>query len=152
MRKRGKKLLSCLLAFSMIAGLFLTSEPMETEAAKTVTLYKENFDGKTIDTLETEGWKNLTQSEVYNDTLKVKNLNTYLNQEKAYSWTNYTFETDFIIGTKNNTVPTTTGYYGIRFGINASGNGVEYRIRQVVDNGTITYQYHVHDRSHEIEG
>lgn len=130
----------------MIAGLFLTSEPMKSEAAKTVTLYEENFDGKTIDTLETEGWKNLTQSEVYNDTLKVKNLNTYLNQEKAYSWTNYTFETDFIIGTKNNTVPTDTSYYGIRFGINASGDGVEYRIRQVVDNGTITYQYHVHDR------
>ena len=108
MRKHGKKIMSLLLSLSMIAGLFLTSGPMETEAAKKATVYEEDFEGETIASLENKGWKIAKnsagtayqydiQKTTDNTFLRGRAGNSYYAKSDAYSWTDYTFETDFTI-------------------------------------------------------
>lgn len=96
-------------------------------ANQVVTLYENNFDEATITTLETEGWKGLGQYDMSNGALRGKNANAYYDKADAYNWTDYTYETKMTIATKNasNTVD---GYFGIRFGVNNGGTGIEYGI------------------------
>ena len=158
MRKHGKKVMSLLLSLSMIAGLFLTSEPMETVAAKKVTVYEEDFEGETIASLENKGWKIAKSSDgsAYqydiqktsdNTFLRGRQNNSYYAKNDAYNWTDYTFETDFTIGTKPESTVENGKYYGIRFGVDSNDKGLEYRIRlNVAEDGTHSFQYDVYDR------
>ncbi len=143
MKKRGKKLLSCIIAFSLLAGLFVTLQPLETEAAKIETLYQENFEDATIASLEEQGWKGLTQYDMPNGALRGRNRNAYYANADAYNWTDYTYETKMTMVTKNadNTVD---GFFGICFGVNSSGAGLEYGIRYKSSDNSFTYR--VYDR------
>ena len=150
MRKAKRSLLSILLIISMIAGSFAYGA-VTAEAEAGSILYEENFDEATISSLQSDGWvfpiagagPDLFYQKA-GDALRGRSGNAYYGSEEAFQWTDYTYESKMTITTKKegNEVD---GYFGIRFGIDSSGEGMEYGIHyKSADN---SYTYRVYDRS-----
>ena len=150
MRRISKTTISALLIVSLLFGTAVYAADNKqagsrstTNSNSTVTLYENNFDNATIETLTKEGWAGLNQYEKHAGALRGRNGNAYYKNEAALSWTDYTYETRMTIATKNanNTVD---GFFGIRFGVNSSGNGLEYGIHYKSSDNSFTYR--VYDR------
>ena len=142
MRKVSKSLISAVLIVSMVLGSVVFGTTANAKGIK--TLYEENFNAASIESLKGDGWVFPgTFYEMKNGTLRGKNSNAYYGAADAFNWTDYTYETKMTIATKN-AANTVNGYFGIRFGVNSSGNGLEYGIHyKSTDN---SYTYRVYDR------
>ena len=148
MKRHSKKLLSIILAISLTLSTATLTLVPQASAAQTEVLYEENFDGATIESLQAAGWKGLTQYDMLNGALRGKNNNAYYADTAAYNWDSYVYETKMTIATKNasNAV---NGYFGIQFGVNSSGKGMEYGIHYTYNPATPATQsftYRVYDR------
>ena len=149
MQKFAKILLSALVILSLLFNSTLCIlAKTGTKGAQTEVLYEENFDGATIESLQAAGWKGLTQYDMLNGALRGKNNNAYYADTAAYNWDSYVYETKMTIATKNasNAV---NGYFGIQFGVNSSGKGMEYGIHYTYNPATPATQsftYRVYDR------
>ncbi len=117
-------------------------------------LYAENFNNATISSLQADGWifhlrdNGTPYYEMNGTALRGITGNAYYNNAAAYQWTDYTYESKMTIATKYDDGRAEEGWLGLRFGVDSSGNGLEYAIHYVYNPETgYSYSYRVYDRN-----
>ena len=122
--------------------------------AGVTALYEENFDTATIEALQTDGWiftlrpNGTPYYEMKEGALRGIYGDAYYGKEEAYNWTDYTYESKMTIANKYNDGRAEEGWFGLRFGVDSSGKGLEYAIHYVYTPETgYSYSYRVYDRN-----